>query len=90
MLSTRARHSDLATCVEKANVDPAVHVIALSGNGKGFCGGYDLVLSAEGAGALGADTGAHADVPEGSPIHLLRQVRRTPPALGASSAAPAC
>jgi enoyl-CoA hydratase len=34
-------------CVERANLDPAVHVIALTGNGSGFCGGYDLVMSAE-------------------------------------------
>jgi enoyl-CoA hydratase len=39
---------ELAACVERANLDPAVHVIALAGNGKGFCGGYDLVASAEG------------------------------------------
>jgi enoyl-CoA hydratase len=39
--------SELAACVERANLDPSVHVIALSGNGKGFCGGYDLVLFAE-------------------------------------------
>jgi enoyl-CoA hydratase len=39
---------ELADCVERANLDPAVHVIALAGNGKGFCGGYDLVQSAEG------------------------------------------
>jgi enoyl-CoA hydratase len=38
---------ELAECVEQANLDPAVHVIALAGNGKGFCGGYDLELSAE-------------------------------------------
>ncbi|MDM4768924.1 crotonase/enoyl-CoA hydratase family protein [Solimonas sp. SE-A11] len=38
---------ELAECVERANIDPAVHVIALSGNGTGFCGGYDLVDSAE-------------------------------------------
>jgi enoyl-CoA hydratase len=38
---------DLADAVERADLDPAVHVIALSGNGKGFCGGYDLVQSAE-------------------------------------------
>ncbi|MCA9660627.1 MAG: enoyl-CoA hydratase/isomerase family protein, partial [Myxococcales bacterium] len=29
---------ELAACVERANLDPSVHVIALSGNGKGFCG----------------------------------------------------
>jgi enoyl-CoA hydratase len=38
---------ELAECVEQANLDPAVHVIALAGEGKGFCGGYDLQLSAE-------------------------------------------
>ena len=39
---------ELAACVERANLDPNVHVIALAGNGKGFCGGYDLAASAEG------------------------------------------
>jgi enoyl-CoA hydratase len=44
---------ELAACVERADLDPAVHVVALAGNGKGFCGGYDLVDSAEGMGAFG-------------------------------------
>ena len=39
---------ELAECVEEANLDPAVHAIALAGEGKGFCGGYDLVEFAEG------------------------------------------
>ncbi len=38
---------ELAECVEQANLDPEIHVIALAGEGKGFCGGYDLVWSAE-------------------------------------------
>jgi enoyl-CoA hydratase len=38
---------ELAAAVERANLDPAVHVIALSGRGKGFCGGYDLTVFAE-------------------------------------------
>jgi enoyl-CoA hydratase len=38
---------ELADCVERANLDPQVHVIALAGEGKGFCGGYDLVEFAE-------------------------------------------
>ncbi len=38
---------ELAACVERADLDPNVHVIALTGAGKGFCGGYDLVQSAE-------------------------------------------
>ena len=42
--------AELAACVEQADLDPAVHVILLAGNGKGFCGGYDLVASAEGMG----------------------------------------
>jgi enoyl-CoA hydratase len=39
---------ELADAVEQADLDPNVHVIALSGRGKGFCGGYDLVWSVEG------------------------------------------
>jgi enoyl-CoA hydratase len=39
--------AEIAACVERANLDPTVHVIALAGNGSGFCGGYDLVASAE-------------------------------------------
>ena len=39
---------ELSACVERANLDPEVHAIALAGNGSGFCGGYDLVASAEG------------------------------------------
>jgi len=38
---------DLATAVEHADLDPRVHVILLSGRGKGFCGGYDLSMFAE-------------------------------------------
>lgn len=45
---TLAMPAEIAACVEEANLDPSVHVIALAGNGKGFCGGYDLVESAEG------------------------------------------
>ena len=52
---------EIAECVEQANLDPDVHVIALAGNGAGFCGGYDLVQSAEGEGARGGG-------PSGSPL----------------------
>jgi enoyl-CoA hydratase/carnithine racemase len=38
---------EIAACTERANLDPAVHAIALAGNGTGFCGGYDLAASAE-------------------------------------------
>ncbi|MDX6651638.1 MAG: enoyl-CoA hydratase [Solirubrobacterales bacterium] len=55
---------ELTACVERANLDPAIHVIALAGNGSGFCGGYDLVQSAEGRGGEGfGDAGV-----EGSPL----------------------
>lgn len=52
---TLAMPQELAACVERANLDPRVHVIALSGNGSGFCGGYDLVESAEGFAMGGGD-----------------------------------
>jgi Enoyl-CoA hydratase/carnithine racemase len=38
---------DLAHAVERADLDPRVHVIVLSGRGSGFCGGYDLSMFAE-------------------------------------------
>lgn len=53
---------ELAACVERANLDPEVHAIALAANGSGFCGGYDLVAAAEGRGegeaGPGEDEGA--------------------------------
>ena len=56
---------ELAACVERANLDPEVHAIALAGNGSGFCGGYDLVASAEriseGFGAEHAAAGSPLD-----------------------------
>jgi enoyl-CoA hydratase len=58
---------ELAECVERANLDPQVHVIALAGNGTGFCGGYDLVASAESLDRDGLSAGP-SDAPEGSPL----------------------
>lgn len=58
---------EIAACMERANLDPDVHVIALSGNGKGFCGGYDLVASAELRSAPEAGAFAAPSI-EGSPI----------------------
>jgi enoyl-CoA hydratase len=55
---------ELAECVERANLDPEVHAIALAGNGTGFCGGYDLVASAEGD---MSELGGEAP-PPGSPL----------------------
>ncbi|MGZ5309918.1 MAG: enoyl-CoA hydratase/isomerase family protein, partial [Solirubrobacterales bacterium] len=66
---------ELAACVERANLDPEVHIIALAGNGSGFCGGYDLVASAEGR----MEGVADADAPEGSPLNPLVQARNHDP-----------
>ena len=40
----------LADAVARADADPGVHVMVLSGNGPAFCAGYDLAHYAEGAG----------------------------------------
>jgi enoyl-CoA hydratase len=66
----RALVSALERCVERADLDPDVHVLLLSGNGKGFCGGYDLVESAEGQGRLDGDGDGQAAAapPPGSPL----------------------
>ena len=66
---------ELSVCVERANLDPEVHVIALAGNGKGFCGGYDLVASAE---VNVAPTEAdRAAAPPGSPLDPMVIARTT-------------
>src|SRR5687768_5781222 len=67
---------ELSACVERANLDPEVHVIALAGNGSGFCGGYDLVASAEG---MGAGEMADSAVPEGSALDLATIARNHDP-----------
>ncbi len=62
---------ELAHCVEQANLNPHVHVIALAGNGTGFCGGYDLIDSAESLNFEHSDT--HT-IP-GSPVDPLVQMQ---------------
>jgi enoyl-CoA hydratase len=44
---------ELAEAVGRADQDPAVHVIVLSGAGRAFCAGYDLTYYAEAAGGNG-------------------------------------
>jgi enoyl-CoA hydratase len=51
---TRTMLRELTELVERADLDPSVRVLLLSGSGSGFCGGYDLIDSAEGAGAAEA------------------------------------
>jgi len=60
---TRRLLRELEQAVERTDLDPSVHVVVLAGSGKGFCGGYDLVDSAEGA--VDASDG---DAPSGSPL----------------------
>jgi enoyl-CoA hydratase len=62
---------ELSACVERANLDPDVHVIALAGNGNGFCGGYDLVDSAQN---MTMENNASA-APEGSPLDPRVQMK---------------
>ena len=51
---------ELADAVERADVDRRVHVMLVSGRGKGFCGGYDLGVFAEGD--MGASDGGSDSV----------------------------
>jgi enoyl-CoA hydratase len=58
---TRELIVELERAVERADLDPGVHVLLLAGNGKGFCGGYDLVESAEGKGMTEGGDGSPLD-----------------------------
>lgn len=50
---------ELSACVERADLDPSVHVILVSGRGEGFCAGFDLGAYAEGSTSDGGEkTGA--------------------------------
>ncbi|MEW6078264.1 MAG: crotonase/enoyl-CoA hydratase family protein [Thermodesulfobacteriota bacterium] len=62
---------ELAWCVEQADLDPAVHVMALSGRGKGFCGGYDLLAFAEGTVDEKQTDVLQWDAPKGSALDPL-------------------
>jgi enoyl-CoA hydratase len=62
---TRGLIRELAASVERADLDPSVHALLLAGNGPGFCGGYDLVESAEGKGTT---VPAGESGPAGSPL----------------------
>jgi enoyl-CoA hydratase len=62
---TPALIAELSECVEQADLDPNVRVLLLAGGGSGFCGGYDLLESAEG---MGASTRARSAALEGSPL----------------------
>src|SRR5204862_273728 len=45
---------ELEEAVARANADPGVHVIVLSGAGRAFCAGYDLTAYAQAAGTNAA------------------------------------
>src|SRR3954463_4423556 len=66
---------ELADCVERANLDPEVHVIALAGNGSGFCGGFYPGASAAGE----EEGGGRPDAPKGSPLYPMVQARNHDP-----------
>jgi enoyl-CoA hydratase len=44
---------ELSALVERADLDPNVHVILVSGRGQGFCSGFDLSAYAEGSSSAG-------------------------------------
>ena len=71
---------ELEACVERANLDSSVHVIALSGNGTGFCGGYDLVASAENLDAAGTSAGDTDATASGGPTDPAVIARNHDPA----------
>ncbi len=49
--------AELEEAVARANADPGVHVIVLSGAGKAFCAGYDLTAYAQAAGTTDGRAG---------------------------------
>jgi enoyl-CoA hydratase len=56
---------ELAALVERADLDPNVHVILVSGRGEGFCAGFDLGAYAEGSSPAGGDVSYRGTVLDG-------------------------
>ncbi len=56
---------ELSALVERADLDPNVHVILVSGRGDGFCGGFDLSAYAEGSASAGGSRGYQGTVLDG-------------------------
>jgi enoyl-CoA hydratase len=57
-----AMPGEISHAVETANRDDAIHVIVLTGEGRAFCSGYDLIDFAEGEGEQpGSQLGGSAD-----------------------------
>ncbi len=72
---TLAMPRELAACVERADLDPEVHAIALAGNGSGFCAGYDLASAEQmpgGADRPSPDPAAPGREAEGRAERYLR------------------
>ncbi|WP_238420787.1 crotonase/enoyl-CoA hydratase family protein [Gordonia sp. 'Campus'] len=75
---------ELAHAVERADLDPDVHVMVVSGRGKGFCGGYDLSIFAENGGdpstAVDSPTGTVPGSRTGTVLDPVVQARNHDPA----------
>lgn len=66
---------ELSHAVERADLDRGVHVIVVSGRGKGFCGGYDLSIFAEN----GGDPSQAVDPRSGTVLDPVVQARNHDP-----------
>ena len=56
---------ELSACVERADLDPSVHVILVSGRGEGFCAGFDLGAYADGSSSGGDEKTSAGTVLDG-------------------------
>ena len=56
---------ELSALVERADLDPNVHVILVSGRGEGFCAGFDLSAYAEGSSSAGGGSAYKGTVLDG-------------------------
>src|SRR3954465_9605427 len=56
---------ELSALVERADLDPNVHVMLISGRGAGFCSGFDLSAYADGTSSAGGTGGYKGTVLDG-------------------------
>src|SRR3990167_3309945 len=71
---TAAMHGELADALSRAEADPAIRVLLLTGAGRGFCAGQDLGDRAVAPGAEGVDLGASVELYYAPLIRRLAEI----------------
>jgi len=81
---TETMRAELISCLDRADADPDVRVVVITGDGRAFCAGTDLVAKGAGGTFRYPDPAKHVD---GAGVLSLRIFESTKPVIGAINGA---